>query len=799
MERWCIDLVTGNRKLKKLLIICVVFSLVLSPAIAKAVGTDSKIKGTADTTADSDQATETTETSTEAEDTSDETTTTVDTTDKTAAASTTSTDSVLSNSEAVKNATVENPNGEIKGHKLIAQNDKLELYLLEESLSIIVRNKETGVIMESTVLEDDGKSNKTWQNYLKSGIVLHYLDNVKDGVADTRKAEKKYEYTDNGFKVSLNFKDYQIAFDVNVTLEDDSIAVEIPNDSISETSKQYKIGEIYVFPFLGYTHLGERNGYMFIPDGNGALINLEDNEGRFASPFSEYVYGTNIGIDEAEVLSLFMDEYKTVNDAEKLMAPVYGMVHTDSKFGFLGIIESGAFSSKIEAYPNGAYTNYNWICSKFIYRQIYTQPTSNTSGSIVTQQKTRAQMDVKVRFKFVTGDNADYTGLAVTFRDYLINNGLINQKGDDFNVRLDFLGLDKENWLIFKKSITMTTVDNIKEIFSELNDAGVNDILAIYRGWQKGGINSVPITSYKADRSIGGTNDLTDLIKDSTKKGIEFYLAQDSLRINPSTNNTTFNAVKKIDKRVFAEETYKDVFSEFNYIIPNKTKSLVEAVTKSYDKKGISNIMLSGITNNLYSFSNKGKEYSRVTTATAYEDTIKEMSGEMNLMLDQPFSYLWKYTNSIVNMPVGTSNYVFTDEEIPFMSIVLKGSIPMYAEYTNFEANKNEFFLKLVETGINPSFYITYEDPSKLQNTNSSDIYSSKFSVYKDTIATYYNDLKAVYEATKGAKIIDHNKYATGVTVVSYDNGIKVYVNYSDSNVLVDGYNIEAMSYKVGE
>lgn len=790
MERWCIDLVTCNHKFKKLLIFCLIFSMILTPVVAQAVGSDTDETSTEATAEENTTDTKTTEAATEEATTTD----TTNSTDLEVSA-----DQILSNEEALDLAIIANPNGEIKGHKLVAENDKLELYLLEESLSIIIRDKATGAIMESTVAEDDGKSNATWQNYLKTGVVMQYLNGQKTGVADTRKADKKYEYVENGFNVDITFSDYEIGFQVKVSLDGDNLLVEVPNESIVETSDTYKIGEMYIFPFLGYTHLGERNGYMFIPDGNGALINLEDNEGKYSSPFSEYVYGDNIGIDEAKVLSLFWDEYKTVNDAEKVMAPVFGMVHTDSKLGFLGIIESGAFSSKIEAYPNGAYTNYNWICSKYIYRQIYTQPTSTSSGSIVTQQKTRNQFDIKVRYAFVNEENADYTGLAITYRDYLIDHDLLKENEDEFNVRLDFLGTDKEDWLIFKKTVTMTTVDNIREMLNELKDKGVTDILAVYKGWQKGGINSLPITKYKADRAIGGTGDLTDLIKESADQGIEFYLAQDALRINPSTNNTTFNVVKKIDKRVYSEETYQSVFGKFNFITPSRTKEIVEDVTSSYTKKGISNIMLSGITNTLFSYSNKGKEYSRVITANTYDEIISKMTQTLNLVLEQPFAYLWKYTNAIMDMPVGSSSYVFTDEEVPFLSIVLKGSIPMYAKYTNFEANKNEFFLKLVEMGINPSFYLTYEDPSKLQNTNSSDIYSSKFSVYKETITEYYNELKSVYDQTLGAKIIDHNKYATGVTVVTYDNGVNVYVNYSDTTVKVDGYDIDPMSYKVGE
>jgi homoserine trans-succinylase len=61
---------------------------------------------------------------------------------------------------------------------------------------------------------------------------------------------------------------------------------------------------------------------------------------------------------------------------------------------------------------------------------------------------------------------------------------------------------------------------------------------------------------------------------------------------------------------------------------------------------------------------------------------------------------------------------VYEDESIPFLSMVLKGVMPVYSEYVNFEANKQEFFLKMVETGTYPSFYITKESSANLIYTN---------------------------------------------------------------------------------
>ena len=46
-----------------------------------------------------------------------------------------------------------------------------------------------------------------------------------------------------------------------------------------------------------------------------------------------------------------------------------------------------------------------------------------------------------------------------------------------------------------------------------------------------------------------------------------------------------------------------------------------------------------------------------------------------------------------------------------------------------------------------------------------------------------------------------HEKLNNGVTVVTYSNGVKVYVNYNDTPVSVEGNQVEALSYtyKAGE
>lgn len=688
----------------------------------------------------------------------------------------------------------------IKNHDLVAENDAIGLYLYEPTLSLIIRDKKTGAIMESTVQESDGTLNATWENFIQSGIGFDILNDVNEERTDLLSAEAQIDVTKNsdGFSAAVNLTKYEISFVLNVTLKDDGIEVEIPNESIVEANEKVSIGNIYVYPFLGYTYSYERDGYMFVPDGNGALIYLEDNDGRFSSPLTLKVWGDNAGVDESYVLSLFWEEYQTVNDAEPVLAPVFGMVHTDSQMAVLGIIEEGAEDARIAAYPNGAITNYNWIAPRFTLRRIYKQLMSKEGTSAVQlQEDKRAQCDIRLRYVFTGGEEADYAGMAVKYREYLLEEQKLAAKEDDFRIRLDFLGTDRENGMISKKPVVMTTTDNVRDIYADLKTEGVTDIFSIYKGWQDGGIWSMPISKYKADSKIGGTSDLTKLVEESKEAGIKLYLYQDALRANPDTVNTTFNVIKKLDESVYKENTYKEIYENFNFQTTAQAVKKLNESLASYQKKGIDSLALTGMTDHLYSYSYNGKQYNRTETLEAFSGALGSAAQNFKLAMEQPLSCYWNMTESIVGMPVGTSSYIFTDEEVPFLSIALKGVLPMYADYTNFEANKSEYFLELVETGIFPSFYLTWEDPVDLLYTNSSDLYTSRYSVYKNEIIDYYNQLKAVSDATEGAMIMNREKTADNVAVVTYSNGVKVYVNYNEKSVTCDGIALEGMSYKV--
>ena len=194
-------------------------------------------------------------------------------------------------------------------HKKVAENSKFNLYMCEDDLSLVVEDKATGHYMESSPSYDDGANNKTWQAYLSSAIVITYIQ----GNTDTKQADlvkdnvtKKITYTNNGFEAQVYWTKYKFGVTLKVELTEDGLLATIPDTSIIEDSETY-IGTLCIYPCMGVSYLDDKEGYMLIPDGNGALIYLDDKESRFNAGYFSMIYGDDIGFTESSVANLLWD------------------------------------------------------------------------------------------------------------------------------------------------------------------------------------------------------------------------------------------------------------------------------------------------------------------------------------------------------------------------------------------------------------------------------------------------------------------------------------------------------------
>lgn len=684
-------------------------------------------------------------------------------------------------------------------YKKVAEDERFNLYLKEETLAIIVESKASGAVLYSTVQNpDDFKDNATWKGFYQSGVVMEYIQDVqaRNAQADfiNNASEITYKYQDNGFTAHVNFTDLEIEFDVILTMTPAGFDVAIPQDSIVEgNSESYTTAAFYLFPFLGYSYLGEDDGYMIIPDGQGALINLEDNEGRYSSPFDKQVYGTNIGLEDL-VLS------KTSVPAEDIIMPVFGMVHTTDQIGFLGVIESGDVSAHIQAYPNGVRMAFDWICAKYNYRQVYSQPMGRSAGVMSARMPRARTFDILQHFLLEDGEDATYAGLAVAYRNYLTEKGTFDRAENRiFDVGVDFLGMERENYILGKTDVVMTSFEQAGDIVTELTSKGVERMSLTYRGWQNDGLTGgVPTGSFDPAGSLGGKKGLEEFRSRAAMMGSVLALEADVLSLNIETHPTLiYSALKKITSETWSRPTFGKVYDTLYYLTPAVAVDQGNSIINALAANNVKGVSLTGITQLVADYYYRSEFHDAGEMASAFASIADKASTDLSATLSRPNAYLWRYADAVTDMPIGGSDYTFTDAEVPFLAIAMSGKMPYYAEYTNFQANTKEFLLHLVEQGVRPSFLLTWEDPIELQNTNSSDVYSSRYELYTDMIADWYVQLEELHRAVGGSGMIMNHERVGDMVRVTWDNGTVVYLNFGDFPGEMDGNTLDSMSYKV--
>ena len=80
--------------------------------------------------------------------------------------------------------------------------------------------------------------------------------------------------TDNGFSAKVSLIEAKLNFQFDVQLEGNELVISVPFEELKE-DKRNKLISMDIYPFLGAAHEDDIPGYMFIPDGSGALIRYE--------------------------------------------------------------------------------------------------------------------------------------------------------------------------------------------------------------------------------------------------------------------------------------------------------------------------------------------------------------------------------------------------------------------------------------------------------------------------------------------------------------------------------------------
>ncbi|MCZ8519520.1 MULTISPECIES: DUF5696 domain-containing protein [Paenibacillus] len=686
---------------------------------------------------------------------------------------------------------------EEKDFKQVAESDTLKLKLDPQTGHFIIEDKRSGSLYRSYPEPSfwaQETISENWKKHLASPLMVQYVDFSKSNVQakETNLAAeggqaKEVKEIPNGFSLVYELPATGFRIPVEVTLQGDYIQTRIPRDGIQET----KMGLIWVrlYPFLGAEYSAGQDGYMFIPDGAGALIRYKNNGTNVNKIYDESVYGqdqTFAGLG---------------SNRNKIIMPVFGM-KTGSR-GFLAVLHEGEEYASIVAAPAGVLSGYNWVTAQMNYRASFLQFTSRNSpdewGYVDYNRDELFGSDRTVRYYILGPESTDYVGMAKRYREYLMQEkGMKPRAEEDANLpmHVDLVGGDQEEGVLSDRYIKLTDTSDASRMVDTLTQKGVPRLSLTYMGWQKGGYSSFG-RSLPADSRIGGSAGMKSFIDKARGYGYPVYLDTEysanntggsgyddkfHAKVNLAGRNLTLGMLYNGEK----VPAVSDKFAE---------KSMQEALP-AYQELGVSGLAVNGIGQRLYSDYNTGYGAPRDEARDVQERVLGKVKDSLGGVIgSQSNFYALPYLDHIRKLVYDHSYDLFTDESVPFAQITLHGLISYSSEYVNNRQEDVNDFLRDIEYGAEPSFIFTQAQTKDFVNAYGIRYYNTYFPAWEDAAAEQYKRYNEALGPVQNRFITNHRTLAPGVKETTYAGGRKIVVNYNREPYRTADYSVPAQDF----
>jgi len=600
----------------------------------------------------------------------------------------------------------------------------------------------------------------------------------------------------------------ELRIPVHIHLSGYGITYNIFADEISGTGAN-ALAAIIISPFMGASggvrsffdpELGEYGdpevipmlpGYIFVPDGSGALMRFTQNTVNFNS----YV-GQVFGQNPAEETLNYNYEIGTVTRHHPLM-PVFGVAQGYRQQAFVAWADAGAQYMEIIKMPHNNTTNYNFVYPRFVINRPIHQVYNRQGDGFMRLFPRRRRYDISMTYRFLQGGNADYVGMAQTYRQHLIDIGVLThrsvQNDGNMPVRIDFIMSDVRRSVLGRTNVVTTTAVQAGEIVNSLIDSGVSSVNGGMMGFQRGGITTGQPWSHNFSRRIGTRRAFVRLFEDMANIGADLSFAQDYLTINSFQTNIPRNQAIHMNLRgLVAFDSFEPFLpvNEISFARPQRSADWINQQTARSVGMGVQSVTISGITNNLVSHWGRRDSIDSAGTIALFQETFDGIPVLINA--HAPNQYLWAYVDRFLNAPVFSNQFIIASDTVPFLQMVLHNTMEIYAPYANFSFYTTRDILRMIDYNVLPSFVLTHSPAHYLGNTNSLNFYSTEYAIYHDIIMEVYEKMSPIMSQVRGLEWINREVLSEGVVLNSYEGGVQVLINYTSVSFTFNGVVVEA-------
>ena len=485
----------------------------------------------------------------------------------------------------------------------------------------------------------------------------------------------------------------------------------------------------------------------------------------------------------------------------------------EKKHGFVAIIEEGDALASLTTYHAGPLSAYNTIMMSVTPRpkDSYNLQDSISVGSdsewtVVSDRKYTGSYTIKYMLLSDTESldkntaegtyDASWFGMAVAYRDYLTELGVISKLTDDeilnsIPLYIETFGAVETTEKILSIPVevmtALTSFDDIEAMYEELADQGIKNVNFKLTGYTKGGMFYIVPTRVKFEKAVGGKKGFQELLdyandvnkEENSNMGIypDFDIAYEIYDDIFNAYSRFDHAAKTIDDRYASRREYSATMQKYvnNYdlvISPAYFYVIYEKITKNYANKynNVQGISVSTLGSALNSDFDEDEPYNREDSKTFTTEAFAYLEKTYGkVMTEKANAYVWQYVDHMLGMALDSSNYSFATYSVPFLGVVLHGSVSFTGEALNMEGDIQYAILKAIENGASPYFILSYRNTHILKEESSlSKYYSVRYDIWKDDIVDVYNTLNEVLADVQNKYITNH-EFLTGVRVPDAD------------------------------
>ncbi|MCQ2451297.1 MAG: DUF5696 domain-containing protein [Clostridia bacterium] len=671
---------------------------------------------------------------------------------------------------------------------LICENKNLSLFVNTYTADFYVTDKRNGKIW--TAVSD---SNRSLLNIAYSG------ENNLSIQKDTDSPDVSFELyqLDNGIKTVFifNVENSKFKIPVKTELKEDSIRITVIYNEIVEKGAG-KILEISPYPYFGMGKFSD-DGYAFIPDGSGSIIDYKDIISKDGMKYCGRIYGD----DPSE--NLIYDENGKMKTA---LLPVFGA--KNAKNAIFGIIEkcdefafvnANISENTVSVYPS-------FICHESDLTGIQQSDGGVRTMTIVQKQKVKT--NPVINYFFLLGNDASYSGMARCYRDYLLNKKVISKKVKNKTPAASFeaFGAASESntflGIKFNKMVYATTFKQLTDFEKKVNRSGIKNARYYLYGYFDGGYEGKTVTDDGYLRKLGGKKGYEKFLSVAGKKNV--YTAFDIMcSYGKIFDFCRSNDYIKCLNQTAAEHHYKNPangkwdtdLGSYKYYNIKKQQKYFSKLFKNTSVN--SNIILSRMGQELPSDFSVSKTMNRDGFLSFYRQVFSKCRAKrFNLSFENGNLYSVSSAKEIHEVPLSSSNLKVESYSVPFYTMVFHGYKDISSTPVNDESDSDSFLLNAFEQGVSSTFKIAGCDGYLLKDTKLNFLYNADMKYNLKKSEKFSNDYNEIHSVLYNKCIVENIKDGN-LSITEYENGWKIVCNYGEKSAAFDGAVVEPLSYTV--